>query len=147
MNHPRLLRLIDFDQPLALLLTGILLFVPDEDDPHGLVARYLDAIASGSYLVIVHGGSDAQPEREAAHTALYQRSGTPIWLRTRDQITAFFNGTELVEPGLVFTPFWRPESPVDSDVTPGRTPTAASAASPDPARRASPQNPQCGAHS
>jgi hypothetical protein len=98
------------------LLTGILLFVPDEDDPHGLVARYLDAIASGSYLVIVHGGSDAQPEREAAHTALYQRSGTPIWLRTRDQITAFFNGTELVEPGLVFTPFWRPESPVDSDV-------------------------------
>lgn len=116
MNHPRLLRLIDFDQPLALLLTGILLFVPDEDDPHGLVARYLDAIASGSYLVIVHGGSDAQPEREAAHTALYQRSGTPIWLRTRDQITAFFNGTELVEPGLVFTPFWRPESPVDSDV-------------------------------
>jgi S-adenosyl methyltransferase len=116
LNNPRLQRLINFDQPLAVLLTGILLFVPDEDDPHGLVAHYLDAIASGSYLVIVHGGSDAQPERETAHTALYQRSGTPIWLRTRNQITAFFNGTELVEPGLVFTPFWRPDSPVDSDV-------------------------------
>ena len=57
------------------------------------------SVVSDSYLVIVHGGSDAQPQREAAHTTLYQRSGTLIWLGTGDHITALFNGAELVEPG------------------------------------------------
>src|SRR2546421_4197720 len=136
LNNPRSQRLIDFDQPLALLLTGILLFVPDEDDPHGLVAHYLHVIASGSHLVIVHGGSDAQTAAGSrAHRPLSTVRNTHLASHSRPNNRVLQrHGTGRTRFG--FHPFWRPDSPVDSNVH-----TWVHSYGPDPVRRASLQDP------
>lgn len=106
-------RLIDFDQPLAVLMVAVLHFIPDSAEPHHAVARYIDAMATGSYLVLSHGVEIQRSERSAEVDRLYQRSANPGVRRSPDEVAAFFTGTELVEPGLVWTPQWRPESPDD----------------------------------
>jgi S-adenosyl methyltransferase len=108
-------RLIDLDQPVAVLMVAVLHFIPDSAGPQAAVARYVDAMAPGSCLVISHGTHQPEFEQGRADEVerLYQRSANPGVPRTYDEIARFFTGTDLVEPGLVWTPQWRPESPED----------------------------------
>jgi hypothetical protein len=101
--------LIDLTRPVALLLVAVLHFVSDEDDPYGLVARLCARLPQGSYLAISHASSDGQPELAASHQQLYQRTPTPMTMRTGEEIKRFFSGTRLVSPGLVPISRWRPD--------------------------------------
>jgi O-methyltransferase involved in polyketide biosynthesis len=95
-------RVLDFSQPIAVLLVGVLHFIADSDDPHGIVARLMDAVPSGSYLVIVHGASDIQAEAVAESSRVYnEMSSVPYTPRSREQVARFFEGLDLVDPGLV----------------------------------------------
>jgi hypothetical protein len=101
-------RLLDFTQPMAVILAAVLHFVPDEANPHRVVARYVDAMASGSFLVLSHGASSGR-ERYQVIGQMYRQIGTPAAGRTHEQVHAFLTGTEIIEPGVVWTQQWRPE--------------------------------------
>jgi hypothetical protein len=106
-------RLIDFDEPLGLLMVGVVQFIPDEDDPWALTARYRDMLAPGSCFGLSAFTWDNAPEGMAHAVELFKNSQDPIYPRTRDEIVRIFDGFELVEPGIVYTPQWRPERPED----------------------------------
>ena len=110
LGHPEVRRLIDLDQPVAVLLVAVLHFIADEDGPGEVVAAYRDALASGSWLVVSHASYEGLPEQASTHQQLYQRTPTPMTMRSHAEITALFDGLELVEPGVVWLPLWRPES-------------------------------------
>jgi hypothetical protein len=101
-------RLLDFTQPMAVILAAVLHFVPDDAGPYGVVARYVDAMPSGSFLVVSHGVR-AEQQREEDTYRLYNQSSTPAAGRTREEVHAFLAGTEIVNPGVVWTSQWRPE--------------------------------------
>ena len=101
---------LDFAKPTAVTLISILHAVPDADDPHAIVARLMDAVASGSFLAISHVGSDllspqAQQGLEDVADRMIQQD---ITYRTHEQVARFFEGTDLVDPGLVRVEEWRP---------------------------------------
>ncbi len=100
---------LDLDRPVALLLPATLNFVPDEDDPGGIVARLVAAMAPGSYVVLTHSSHDNRTGRmEEAAERFSKLLGEPYVVRTRDEIARFFDGLELVEPGLVQVDEWPP---------------------------------------
>jgi SAM-dependent methyltransferase len=101
--------LLDLTQPVALIFAGVLHHIPDSDDPAGVVARYLAALAPGSYLVISHATDEPSPEKMAANAQVADNSGTILIPRDKDAILRMFNGRELVDPGLVLVSYWRPE--------------------------------------
>jgi S-adenosyl methyltransferase len=103
--------IIDYSRPVALLMVAVLHFIPDEAGPREAVARYLSALAPGSYLVLSHGAERSTTPTDVDR--LYKTSANPGVRRTPDEIMSFFDGLELVEPGLVWTPQWRPEAPED----------------------------------
>ncbi|MEU0538801.1 SAM-dependent methyltransferase [Nocardia sp. NPDC005978] len=113
VSDPLVAELIDFDRPVAVLLLGVLHFVPDDGDPAGAVERLQDLCAPGSYLAITHATADGQPAEVLEAQKLSGRTNTEISLRTRDEIAAYFNDWTLVDPGLVHLPLWRPEDPAD----------------------------------
>ncbi len=101
--------LLDFTQPVGLLFVGCLHHIVDSDDPAGLVARYLAALAAGSYLVISHATDEPSAEKMRANSEVAQSSGAVLIPRGRDAILRMFNGRELIDPGLVLVSYWRPE--------------------------------------
>jgi SAM-dependent methyltransferase len=107
LDDQELRALIDCSAPVALLLVAILHFIPDADDPAAVVKRLLAPFPSGSYLVISHGTADAVPGVNDA-AEVYQQSTSPAHVRSRDQIERLIDGLELVEPGIVWLPQWRP---------------------------------------
>jgi hypothetical protein len=111
LNHPQTRALLDFTQPVGLLLVAILHAIPDQDDPLGLVARYCQALPSGSYVAIGHVTADSRPDEVEKIRQLTDRTTTPLTMRSRAQVERFFAGLELVEPGLVWAPQWRPDYP------------------------------------
>ncbi|MEQ8144848.1 SAM-dependent methyltransferase [Streptomyces sp. OP7] len=112
-------RLIDLNRPVALLLVAILHFVEDADDPYGAVAELREALAPGSMLVLSHAayeGIPLPPERAEGAVDVYRDMRNPLIMRTRDDIARFFEGYDMVEPGLVPMPRWRPDTaPEDED--------------------------------
>ena len=120
LADPETQRLLDLDRPLGVLLLGVLHFVPDADDPAGIVARLRDAISPGSYVALVNATHEDQPPEVIEAQKLSARTGTPIHLRSRAELQAQFAGLSLVEPGLVHLPLWRPDSPLDIDTRPER---------------------------
>jgi hypothetical protein len=127
LQDPEVRELIDFDQPIAVLLMAILHFLPDEEDPAGIVAWFRDALPAGSYLAISHGTTDIperpdmSPEEMAEMGArverLYQLTTASLVTRTRAQVERFFDGFELVPPGLTEIQLWRPDR--SSSLLPG----------------------------
>jgi hypothetical protein len=113
LTHPDVTSMLDFDRPVAVLMVAVLHFIPDTDDPAGVVGRFRDAVADGSLLVISHASQEGQPVLATSHQQLYRRTSTPMTMRTRAEIAPFFEGLDLVEPGLAPISQWRPESPVD----------------------------------
>jgi hypothetical protein len=119
LGHPEVRELIDFGRPVALLLLAILHFLPDDEDPFGIVARYRDALPAGSHLAISHGTRDIperpdlSPEEMADMGAkveqLYQLTTASLVTRTRAEVERFFDGLELLEPGVVEIQRWRPD--------------------------------------
>ncbi len=111
-------RFLDFSQPVAVLLVGVLHFIAESDDPYGIVARLMDAVPSGSYLVIVHGASDIQAEAVVESSRVYnEMSSVPYTPRSREQVARFFEGLDLVDPGLV--PVGQHRSPAQPDASIG----------------------------
>ncbi|MEV3886217.1 SAM-dependent methyltransferase [Streptomyces griseoincarnatus] len=112
-------RLIDLNRPVALLLVAILHFVEEADDPYGAVAELRGALAPGSMLVLTHAtyeGIPLPPERAEGAVDVYRDMRNPLIMRTRDEIARFFEGYDMVEPGLVPMPRWRPDTaPEDED--------------------------------
>jgi S-adenosyl methyltransferase len=116
LAHPDTRRLIDFGRPLAVLFVAALHFIADVDRPHALVSRFLAAAAPGSYLVISHATIDPSPQEAAGVTAVYAATSNPATPRSHDQILAFFDGLELIRPGVIPVQQWRPAGPQPSDV-------------------------------
>jgi S-adenosyl methyltransferase len=120
LSEARGLGLLDFTQPVAVLLAGVLHFVPDSDDPARIVARLRDAVPSGSFLLVSHATSDGQPPEVIEAQRLSARTATEIVLRSAPQIMEYFEGLVMVEPGLVFIPAWRPDPAEGVDEHPER---------------------------
>jgi hypothetical protein len=108
LADPDLAALIDFSHPVALLMTLVLHFVPPDDDPYGLVARFRDALCPGSFLVLSHVTGDDREPGMLTGVGAYENANAPLILRTRSQVQEFFNGFDLIEPGVVFLSQWRP---------------------------------------
>jgi hypothetical protein len=108
-------QLLDFTQPVAITLIAILNAIPDSDNPHGIVATLMDAVPSGSYLALTHLATDllARETQDGLEDVNAQMMRMRFTSRDREQVARFFEGTELVEPGLVRVEAWRPD-PVTS---------------------------------
>lgn len=113
LNHPQVRRLLDFEKPVAVLLVAVLHFVTDNEEIRRSMQVLREALASGSYLVISHASYEGKPVETQEHATLYRQTSTPIMMRSRRDIELFFEGFDLVEPGLVYFPLWRPEGPDD----------------------------------
>lgn len=114
--------IIDFDQPVGVLLFAVLHLLGDDDHPAETVAALRAAVPVGSYVAISHLTSATRPEDAAKlGNNSATRNNIGIHFRTREQITAFFDGWQPVEPGVVELPLWRPESDRDQHETPGRS--------------------------
>jgi hypothetical protein len=102
---------LDFRRPVAVLLVSVLHFIGDADDPHAIVATIRDALAPGSYLVLNHASADFATDETVVRRILaaYEKTNSPLWSRGRDDVLRFFEGFDLVEPGLVSYRQWRPE--------------------------------------
>jgi SAM-dependent methyltransferase len=120
LNDASVRKMLDLDLPVAVLMVAVLHFVPDEDDPVGVVARIREWLAPGSHLVLSHASAEGRPEVAASHRELYSRTPTPMTMRSRAEIARLFDGFQLVKPGLVWLPLWRPDDP-DVDQNPERT--------------------------
>lgn len=110
LGHPKVRELIDPAEPTAVLLMAILHFITDEEAPGSIIDAFRGALAPGSYLALSHGTADFHDQAIAdASTAVYSRATAPLVLRGHAQIAGLFRGWDLVEPGVVQVPLWRPE--------------------------------------
>ena len=108
-------RTLDFSQPVAVMLIAILHVIGGDDDPHGIVAKLIDAVPAGSYLALSHIASDIEPEkveevRGRLNRLMYQKST----YRGHAEVTRFFDGLELVEPGVARVQEWRPDTEIEA---------------------------------
>ncbi|GIF53549.1 S-adenosyl methyltransferase [Asanoa ferruginea] len=107
---------LDFDRPVAVMLLGILNFVVDDDQAREIVTTLTEAVPAGSYLVISHPTREVNPEAVDRAVAMWNDGGAaPMAVRDPDVIARFFDGWELIEPGLVTCSHWRPDG---NDTTP-----------------------------
>jgi hypothetical protein len=122
LSHPALVKLIDLAEPTAMLMTSVMHFVPDQEDPWGLVSRYMAAVAPGSYLALSHATHDNMPPRAVqVSLEIYARSSEPVYLRSRAEVERFFDGLELMsphdgaDPAVTYVGVWGAEDPVVAD--------------------------------
>ncbi|WP_432586153.1 SAM-dependent methyltransferase [Streptomyces sp. HD1123-B1] len=108
LAEPVVRELIDFSRPVALLLVAVLHFVTDEEDPAGITGALTRSVAPGSHLVISHGTADFHGRNQVADE-VYRKSTARLSLRRHEEIRPFFDGWDLLEPGLVRVPGWRPD--------------------------------------
>jgi SAM-dependent methyltransferase len=113
MEHPLVRKVIDLEQPVAVLLVALLHFIHDDDEARCLLRRVLESMAPGSHLVISHGVDELVPDLDSEdvrrlHEIYKRQTATTLRLRTRAEIEGFFEGLEIVEPGIVWLPEWRP---------------------------------------
>ncbi|MEV7458963.1 SAM-dependent methyltransferase [Streptomyces rubiginosohelvolus] len=97
---------LDFDRPIALSVLGLLHFLPDTEKPIDILRTFTDAMAPGSYVVLSHGASDVNEEKGEQSADEYKKGGIQLALRTREEFSRFFEGLEIVTPGLVKAPEW-----------------------------------------
>ncbi|MFJ5224406.1 SAM-dependent methyltransferase [Streptomyces sp. NPDC088400] len=108
--------LLDFGRPVALSLIALMHFIPDEDDPYGITRTLVDALSPGSLLLLSHGTADFLPGDVIDRaTGLYDKGGIPLRLRGRAEVGRFFDGLDLVDPGLVTAPHWHMEPPAPQE--------------------------------
>jgi hypothetical protein len=119
LASPEVTGLLDFDEPIAVLMIAVLHFVPDEENPAGIIGGYRDRLAPGSFLAISHAGYEVDEETDELRDVrkVYEQSVTRTTLRNSVEFTKLFEGFELVEPGVARLPAWHPESPDDLDAS------------------------------
>lgn len=117
-DRPETTRLLDFDRPIGLLMLLLLHFVPDSWNPAGILSRYRDRIAPGSYLALSHVTADAEPTGLTEAVQAYRSTQSQAYPRNREEILRLFTGFDLVDPGLVGCALWRPEGPGDMSDNP-----------------------------
>ena len=121
LTHPQTRSLVDFTQPIGLLVVAVTHFLPDSDDPWGLIARYVDAIPPGSYLALSAVVTDKQEEAWDAVQDVVRPAGYEGYPRTRAQVERFFDGLEVVppypgaEPAVSYVGLWGAEDPELAD--------------------------------
>jgi S-adenosyl methyltransferase len=126
LDDPRSRRLIDPTQPLGVLMVAVLPFIPDAADPANIIAQYRKMMVRGGYLAVSHASRKDRADRadradrEDRAAELYRRTATPFTLRSHQQVEALLDGFDLVPPGMVYPPLWRPDSPADVDDHPER---------------------------
>ncbi|MGH3766840.1 MAG: SAM-dependent methyltransferase [Pseudonocardiaceae bacterium] len=103
-------RILDFSQPVGLMLLGVVNHIMDSDEAHWAVDRLVAALPPGSYLALTHSTAEVhgEPMLEVMRQVT-ERGGTPIRARTRDELVHYFDGMELLDPGVVSCSFWRPD--------------------------------------
>jgi hypothetical protein len=118
LDNDELLSTLDLDRPVGLMLVAILMLLSDEDDPWGVVRTLMDALPSGSHLAITHPTADFNPDEMAAAVGAAQQGGMTLVPRTHEAVTRFFDGWEIVDPGVVPVASWRPDEtrPADGNV-------------------------------
>jgi SAM-dependent methyltransferase len=111
---------LDFSKPIAVVFVGVLHHFPDDEDPWAIVRRYVDAVPSGSYVVIEHIGSEVEEMVKLGEAVKAVQAGANFTLipRSLAEVGRFFEGLELIEPGLVFIDDWRPDGPPPEVETP-----------------------------
>jgi hypothetical protein len=115
--------LLDLDAPVAVLLIDVLHHIPDTDNPIRFIQTYVDAVRPGSYVAVAHpSDGDALLDGLAMFHRFYQIPIPPLTFRDSAQIEDFFRGLDLVEPGIVPIPLWRPEQDEDADTDPEHFP-------------------------
>jgi len=121
LAHPQVAELIDFSEPVAVLLAAVLHFVTDAERPGQIVATLRDALVPGSYLALSHATGDFRTESATRAAAVYDTATSPMNLRGRGQITELFDGFEILDPGIVPMPMWRPDGkqPRETDIVLG----------------------------
>jgi hypothetical protein len=115
-DNPATRALIDFDQPVAIILSAILHHLNDDEDPASLVKFWVDRIPSGSYVFISHFRSLNDPGSVEIESVLQASFGRGRW-RTDDEVRALFDGLNLLEPGIVAAAEWHPDEPLDDELT------------------------------
>jgi SAM-dependent methyltransferase len=118
LDSPETTGLLDLERPVALLLVAVLHFLEDEDDPQSAVAELRDALAPGSLVIVTHASYEGIPvpkEQAGGAVDVYQNIRNPLVMRSREEIARFFEGYEMVEPGLVSMPLWRPDTPAEQE--------------------------------
>ncbi len=110
LEAPEVVGFLDFTQPVGLILNAVIHHVLDTEDPYDILTRYKDALAPGSYMQLTHF-CDSSPQARANEQVLRDSLGRGQ-IRSREQIARFFDGLDLVEPGLVYLPQWRADEPV-----------------------------------
>ena len=110
LGAPAVKRLLDFSKPLGLLMVAVFHFVPNEKDPLGVLGQYCDALPASSLLALSHLTADHTPIGMAAVAEAMKNSRDPMCFRSYDEVLAMFDGFELIEPGVVDAPKWRPDS-------------------------------------
>lgn len=117
LEHSETNRLLDFSEPIGLLMVGVFHFIALDENAPAIISGYQEKLAPGSFLALSHFTADVRPDEMAGVVEVMKRSADPIHPRTHDQITELFDGFELVEPGVVGTALWRPDraDPVSAD--------------------------------
>ena len=121
LEHPTTEALLDLERPVMVIMAAFVHFIPDSRDPAAMIADYRRAIAPGSYLAVSSGTYEGQGEGVRRAAELYQKSGTDVFPRSRDELRDLMDGFELVPPGIVYTPQWRPDNPADVGKHPDRS--------------------------
>jgi hypothetical protein len=109
LDNPDVRALIDFTQPVCLLILAVLHFIPDSPMLTAALQRYRGELASGSYLAVSHATASARPEELEIVSDLFNRTGTPLVYRDAEQLAKIFGDWPLLEPGIVYGPMWRPD--------------------------------------
>jgi hypothetical protein len=113
LDAPVLFEVLDLKKPVALSLNALMHFITDQQDPYGIVNRLLDALPSGSALALSHCTPDFDPDTWQKVTDIYVNAGTPVQFRSRADVARFFDGLELLDPGITIGHRWRPDAPSD----------------------------------
>jgi hypothetical protein len=117
LDAPELAEVLDFDKPVALSLNALLHFVPDAQDPYGIVDRLLGVLPSGSALAVSHCTAEFDPDTWQKIHDIYTSSGTPVQFRSQAEVGRFFDGLDLLDPGVVVGHRWRPDAPDGDDTS------------------------------
>ncbi|MBM0238642.1 SAM-dependent methyltransferase [Micromonospora sp. ATA32] len=117
LTHPEVTKLLDLTEPVAVMIVAVLHFVAPEDRPDEILRTLRGALAPGSYLVMSQASDDGRSEsgERAEAERVYRRTDNQLWIRGRAELTGLFDGFQLVEPGVVWVPQWRPESPESAE--------------------------------
>jgi trans-aconitate methyltransferase len=108
-------RTLDFSEPVAVMLLGILHMIPDDDDPFAIVAALMEALPPGSFLAVSHPASDISAAEGAEAARRYNaQAAESATFRSRAEVVRLFEGLDLVEPGVVRVPEWRPRSEIEA---------------------------------